>query len=62
MGNYGIGEQGKQLLRDGVAGREGFKLGAYCNLVKSGPNQSAEALKSYWTATSPVMSVERMFP
>ena len=39
MGNYGIGEQGKQLLRDGVAGREGFKLGAYCNLVKSGPNQ-----------------------
>ena len=26
MGNDGIGEQGKQLLRDAVAGREGFDL------------------------------------
>jgi len=24
--NDGIGEQGKQLLRDAVAGREGFRL------------------------------------
>ena len=26
IGNDGISEQGKQLLRDAVAGREGFKL------------------------------------
>ena len=26
LSNRGIGEQGKQLLRDAVAGREGFRL------------------------------------